>query len=166
LNSREGNYIQCENACIRIARGGGWAYDNDGNRIFQYRGDGGAQHAQNFIDALRSNRREDLNAEIEVGHYSTAMSHQANISFRAGHEAPVEQIRENMKEHEDALNTLKAMLSQLEGNEVNLDEKRFVVGPKLTYDRKAERFTGENSEVANKYIKRSYREPFVVPETV
>ena len=166
LNSREGNYIQCEKGCIRIARGGGWAYDNNGRRILQYKGDGGAQHAQNFINALRNNRREDLNAEVEVGHLSTVMSHQANIAFRAGHEASVEQIRENIKEHEDALNTLKDILEQLEGNNVNLDEKPFILGPKLTYDRKLEHFTGEKSDVANKYVKRSYRDTFILPETV
>jgi len=36
----------------------------------------------------------------------------------------------------------------------------------LTYDRKQERFVGENAEKANKLVKCSYREPFVVPEQV
>jgi predicted dehydrogenase len=166
LDRREGNYIQCENASVRISRGGGGAYDKDGNRIYQYKGDGGAAHAQNFINALRSGRREDLNAEIEVGHLSTAMSHQANISFRVGKEASVDEIRENIKAHEDALNTLNDMLEQLNGNGVDLTKQPFILGPELTYDRKQERFTGANADVANKLIKCSYREPFVMPETV
>jgi predicted dehydrogenase len=166
LGRRDGNYVQCENASVRISRGGGGAYDNDGKRIYQYKGDGGAGHAQNFINALRSGRREDLNAEIEVGHLSTAMCHQANISFLAGAEAPVDQVRENVKKHEDALNTLNDMLQQLDGNGVDLTKQPFILGPQLTYDCKQERFVGENAESANKYIKCSYREPFVVPETV
>jgi len=166
LGRRDGNYVQCENATVRISRGGGGAYDKDGNRIYQYRGDGGAAHAQNFIDALRSGRREDLNAEIEVGHLSTAMCHQANISFKAGAEAPVDQVRENVKVHEDALNTLNDILEQLDGNVVDLAKQPFILGPELTYDRQQERFVGANAEAANKYIKCSYRDPFVMPEIV
>ena len=166
LNMRDGNYIQCENGHIRIARGGGWSYDKDGNRLHQYKGDGGASHAQNFINALRSGRREDLNAEIEVGHFSTAMCHQANAAFKAGAEASVDEIRESMKAHEDAVNTLNDVLEQLEGNEVDLVKQPFVLGPELTYDRRQEKFVGANAEKANQYLKCSYREPFVVPETV
>ncbi|MBN1972806.1 MAG: Gfo/Idh/MocA family oxidoreductase [Sedimentisphaerales bacterium] len=166
LGRRDGNYIQCENASVRISRGGGGAYDNKDQRIFQYKGDGGAAHAQNFIDALRKNSNKGLNAEIETGHLSTAMCHQANICFRAGREAPVEQIRENIKEHEDALNTFKDMLEQLDGNSVKLDEHPFIFGPALTYDRRLESFTGANSDIANKYVKCSYREPFILPESV
>lgn len=166
LDRRDGNYIQCENASVRISRGGGWAYDNDGERIFQYRGDGGAAHAQNFIDAIRNNSNKGLNAEIEIGHLSTVMCHQANIAFRAGQETFVENIRSNIKEHEDAINTLNDMLEQLDGNNVKIEENPFIFGKKLTYDRDKERFTGENSEKANEYIKSSYRDAFVLPEAV
>jgi len=166
LGRRDGNYIQCENASVRLSRGGGGAYDNDGERIYQYRGDGGAAHAQNFIDALRKNSNEGLNAEVEVGHLSTVMCHQANIAFRAGKEAPAEEIRNNIKEHEDALNTLNDMLEQLDGNGVNIEEKPFILSKKLTYDRENECFIGDNSEKANEFIKSSYREPFILPETV
>jgi len=166
LGRRDGNYVQCENATVRISRGGGGAYDKDGNRIYQYKGDGGAAHAQNFINALRSGRREDLNAEIEVGHLSTAMSHQANISFRAGAEASVDEVRENVKVHEDTLNTLNDILEQLDSNGVDLAKQPFILGPELTFDRQQECFVGANAEAANKYIKCSYRDPFVMPEIV
>ncbi len=164
LGSRGGNYIQCEAGSIRIARGGGWFYDNDGKRVHQYKGNGGSGHAQNFIDCMRSGKRENLAAEIEVGHLGTAVCHQANVAWRAGKEASVDEVRESMKSHEDALNTLQSMLEQLEGNKVDLAKEKFVLGPALTYDRKTERFVGTGAEKANKYIKCSYREPFVVHE--
>jgi predicted dehydrogenase len=164
--SRGGNYIQFEGGSIRIARGGGWWYDNDGKRVYQYKGDGGGGHAKNFIDALRSGRREDLAAEIEVGHYGTAICHQANVAWRAGREATVDQVRESMRGHDDAADTLYAILKQLDGNEVNLLQKPFVLGPALTYDRKTERFVGDHAEQANQFIKCSYREPFVIRDRV
>jgi predicted dehydrogenase len=166
LGSRGGNHIQCEAGYIRISRGGGWFYDNDGKRVHQYKGNAGSGHAQNFIDAMRSRRRQDLAAEIEVGHQSTAICHQANMAWRAGSEATVEEVRESMKSHEDALNTLKDMLEQLDGNDVDLAREPFVLGPALTYDRASERYVGTNAARANRYVKCSYRAPFVVPENV
>jgi predicted dehydrogenase len=41
-------------------------------------------HFQNFIDCVRSRRREDLHCEILDGHMSTALCHLANIAFRTG----------------------------------------------------------------------------------
>jgi len=166
LGSRGGNHIQCEAGYIRISRGGGWFYDNDGKRVHQYKGNAGSGHAQNFIDAVRSRRRQDQTAEIAVGHQSTAICHQANVAWRAGAQASVDEVREAMKSHEDALNTLKDMLEQIDGNGVDLGKEHFVLGPALTYDRASERFTGPNAAKANKYVKCSYRDPFVVPESV
>lgn len=166
LSSRGGNWIQCENASVRISRGGGWAYDNNNERIHQYKGNGGAEHAQNFIDCVRSGRPQDLAAEIEVGHLGTAVCHQANIAWRAGAEASVDEVRESVKKHEDALNTLNDMLEQLEGNGVDPAKDKFILGPALTYDRKLERFVGPGADKANKYVTCSYREPFIMPKNV
>ena len=166
LQSRGGNYIQCEHASIRLSRGGGGAYDKDGKRIHQYKGDGGGSHVRNYIEALRSGRRQDLNAEIEVCHFSTAMCHQANASFRAGRNASVDQVRRNMKIHEDALNTLNDMIEQIDGNGVDLKKTPFVLGPELTFDRRTEQFVGPNASPANRYLKCSYREPFVIHDNV
>jgi predicted dehydrogenase len=42
------------------------------------------EHWQNFIAAVRSRKREDLNAEIEEGALSCNLVHLANISYRLG----------------------------------------------------------------------------------
>jgi len=41
-------------------------------------------HFQNFIDCIRSRKREELYCEIEEGHMSTSLCHLANISYRTG----------------------------------------------------------------------------------
>ena len=38
----------------------------------------------NFLEAVRSRKREDLNAEIEEGALSCNLMHLANISYRLG----------------------------------------------------------------------------------
>ncbi|MHC4741301.1 MAG: Gfo/Idh/MocA family protein, partial [Planctomycetota bacterium] len=166
LGSRGGNWIQCEKGYIKIARGGGWAYDNDGEKVKQYKGNGGSKHAQNFIDCMRSRRSEDLACDMEVGHLGTVVCHQANVAWRAGKDASVDEVRASVKDHEDAVNTLNDMLEQLDGNGVDPKKDKFVLGPVLTYDRKSERFVGAHADKANKYVKCSYREPFVMPNSV
>jgi predicted dehydrogenase len=44
----------------------------------------GGNNWKNFIDALRSGKREDLNGEIEEGAISCTLVHLANISYRLG----------------------------------------------------------------------------------
>jgi predicted dehydrogenase len=44
----------------------------------------GGNHFANFIQAVRSRRQEDLHADIEEGHLSSALCHLANMAYRAG----------------------------------------------------------------------------------
>jgi predicted dehydrogenase len=41
-------------------------------------------HMANFLDACRSRKYQDLNADIEIGVTSVALAHLANISYRVG----------------------------------------------------------------------------------
>jgi len=47
-------------------------------------GAGGGNHFENFINAVRSGKREDLTCEIEEGHMSTVLPHLADIAYRCG----------------------------------------------------------------------------------
>jgi len=47
---------------------------------------GGTEHWANFIDAIRSGNNETLNCDIIDGHFSSALPHLANISYRLGRE--------------------------------------------------------------------------------
>jgi hypothetical protein len=46
----------------------------------------GGDHFANFITAVRSHKRGELNAEIAEGAISTTLVHLANISYRLGRE--------------------------------------------------------------------------------
>ncbi len=56
----------------------------EGLKLPDVGGAGVANHFQNFIDCVRSRRREDLNADILEGHLSAALCHLGNISYRLG----------------------------------------------------------------------------------
>jgi predicted dehydrogenase len=46
-------------------------------------GSGGSDHFKTFLTAVRSGKREDLGADVEEGHLSSALCHLGNIAYRA-----------------------------------------------------------------------------------
>ena len=79
-----------------------------------------APHFSNWVQAMRSRKHEDLNADVEQGHLSTSVCHLAKISCK--------------------------------------------LGRSVHFDPKTERFV--NDPEADKFLKREYRAPYVVPENV
>ena len=166
--TRSGNVVQCENGYFVGGRGGGWAYDNSGKKTKQFKGDGGAGHQANFIEAVRSRDRSKLKADIEQGFVSTSLCHMANISYRLGRLTPTEQVRKEMDVHQEALGTFERIMEHLAANEVDLDKHPIRLGTRLNWDRQKGEFTGDfPASWANRMMKRqNYREPFVVPQKV
>ena len=62
----------------------------------------GASHFQNFVDCVRSRKREDLNCEILEGHMSTTLCHLANIAFRTGRKLVFDPATETFPGDKDA----------------------------------------------------------------
>jgi hypothetical protein len=56
----------------------------------------GGSNWENFIKAVRSRKREDLNADIQEGHYSSALMHLANISYRIGRSIEFDPVKEQI----------------------------------------------------------------------
>jgi len=173
LNARDiyrgisvGVVVQCEDGYFAAGDAGGWMYDNNGKKIKQFSGGGGGGHHQNFIDAVRSRKVTDLNADIEKGHISSALCHMGNISYRLGKSMSNDEVKDVIKGNADMADSFDRMLKHLSVNEVDVSKTLTTIGPMLTMDPKAEKFTGELSDMANMYVKRNYREPFVVPEKV
>ncbi len=100
------------------------------------------------------------------GHISAALCHMANISYRLGRNEPVEKIKEIIAGNSILKESFESCLVHLKANMVDLASESLTIGPYLTFDRTSEKFVGEFSDMANMYIRRNYREPFVVPEHV
>ncbi|MDI9432530.1 MAG: Gfo/Idh/MocA family oxidoreductase [Planctomycetota bacterium] len=164
--TRVGDCVQCEGGYFPCDDGGGWIYDNDGKRIKQFSGRGGAGHHENFIQAVRSRKVSDLNGDIEIGHLSAALCHMANTSHRLGKKASPEEIKTTIGDNAEMMDSFNRMLEHLAANEVDLEKEPITIGPMLTMDADKEQYVGEHSELANMFLKRNYREPFVVPENV
>jgi Oxidoreductase family, C-terminal alpha/beta domain len=138
------------------------AYDKDGKELQKWNGTD--DHYENWIKAVRSRKHQDLNADILEGHLSSALCHTGNISHRVGGPAGDAQIREAIRGDIGGLETYERMLAHLTANEVDLAETPLTMGAILEMNPKKERFT--NNRLANEFLTRKYRKPFVVPEKV
>ena len=105
---------------------------------------------------------EDLNADVLEGHYSSALCHLANISYRLGTEVPFDKPAKAFGDDKEAYETLGRMEEHLKDNKVALSGLNYRLGRKLTFDEATESFVGDAE--ANQHLTRHYRAPFVVPD--
>ena len=121
-------------------------------------------HYANFNAAVRSRQQSDLNADILEGHYSSALCHVANISYRLGTMVPFSAQSKAFGDNKEACDTLARMEEHLKENNVTIDGLDYRLGRKLTIDAKTETFVGDPE--ASAMLTRNYRKPFVVPTKV
>jgi predicted dehydrogenase len=135
------------------------AYDNDGNKIADFKG--GGDHFRNFLDATRSRKRSDLFAEIEEGHLSSALCHLGNVSYVLGEEAPFNGKTKAFGDNKEAYETFGRFEEHLAANGVSIKEGKYRVGKRLAFDSAKEKFVGDSH--ANHLLTREYRKGFEVP---
>jgi Oxidoreductase family, C-terminal alpha/beta domain len=70
-------------------------------------GQAGGNHFANFIDCVRSRKKEDLNAPIQEGHISCALVHLANASYRLGRSLRFDPEAERVIADDEAENLLR-----------------------------------------------------------
>ena len=156
---RYGVIVDCEGGYLA----GGWAYDWSGQRIKQFRLTEGAGHHENFIQAVRSRKVSDLNADVQEGYLSAALCHMGNISQRLGKQASRDEIAASFKGNPDLGESFERFQEHLLVNGVDVKQTPRMLGSWLTMDPQTEKFTGQFADEANKLARGSYREPFVVP---
>jgi len=142
---------------------GGSVYDLNGKLVQKLSGPN-IDHFDNFIQAVRSRKREDQNAEIIEGHTSTAVVHVANISQRLGKPASPKEIQkalEALKVNENVVETFQEIREHLAGHNVDMEKTPLTLGPWLAVDSDKENFI--DNPAADALLTRDYRKPFVVP---
>ena len=125
----------------------------------------GPRHLRNFIDCVRSRKREDLNAEILEGHQTALLAHLGNISYRLGKEVPFDTLTRPFNGDGTVHESFEDMKRHLAGTgQMDLSDSTCRLGRRLSFDAETEKFVG--APEANQLLSRSYRAPFVVPEQV
>jgi predicted dehydrogenase len=164
-NVGSGYIVHCENGYYTGQRGSGAAFDLKGKRIRPaFKGDAGAAHQQNFVDAVFAHDRSKLAAEIEIGHESTAWCNLAVASQRAGSDYTRDEamaVREGYKPWGELVELIEMHLAK---NGVDPKKSKFELGPTVEFDTAKQQFVGAGAEKANKYLTREYRKGFEVPD--
>jgi hypothetical protein len=159
--------IECENGYYAGGRGGGAAYDKDGKRIKKLDGDGGWDHIPNFIRAIRSRDRGELNAEIAKGHYSSAWCHLGNLSYRLGSPYKKDEALEQVKGLKPWAQVIDDFHAHLDANEIDPKKADIKLGAMLEIDPKSEALAGASASDDAKALwegrERGYRKPFDLP---
>ena len=122
-------------------------------------------HFANFLQAVRSRKHEDLNADIEEGHLSSALCHLGNISYRLGSTMKASEVAgqlESIDSADDLQATYDRTLAHLRDNKIDIDSLEIQVGKVLDFDPESEQFV--DNAAADELLTRNYREPFVVPD--
>lgn len=138
-------------------------FDLDGKLVRTFEGKT-ESHFANFLKAVSSRKREDLNAEIVEGHQSTALCHLGNISWRLGKTATPSEVRaelSKLKVQDDVMATLERTERHLGENKINLEQTKLTLGPRLQLRADREAFVDHSQ--ADALLTREYRKPFVVP---
>jgi len=161
--------IEMDGGYYAGGRNGGASYDQDGKKIRSFKADGGGAHAANFIDAMRSRNKAELNAEIEEIHYSSAWCHLGNIGYRLGAEnsyerGKAEALVPDSQPWQDVIADTHDHLGRNEINPAGLDMR---VGPVLNFDPVGETFSGSSATPESlALLTREYREGYAVPDAV
>lgn len=137
-------------------------FDNSGNKVKEFKA--GGDHFRNFVQAVRSRLVGDLNADIEEGHYSSAMCHLGNISYRLGTPAPFNSKTGTFGDQKEISEAFGRMEEHLRANAVPVDAATYRLGRKLSINPKKERF--KRDAEADGMLARDYRASFAVPEKV
>jgi len=118
-----------------------------------------------FTNAMRTRNPKDNNCDAEIAHYSAALCHLGNISYRLGNQVPY-----NKEAPKEAGNnaivreSFAKIRDNIAGVGIKLDSAEYTLGRTLTMDPKTEQFVGDDA--ANALLTRQYRAPYVVPASV
>jgi predicted dehydrogenase len=125
-----------------------------------------SDHFAAFINTMRTRKPEDNPCDAEVAHFSAALCHLPNISYRLGQTGDYDKARGAIGDNKEVVATLERIRDNCKAVGVPVDKTTYTIGPVLTFDPASERFTGDRADEANKLITRDYRPPFVVPQSV
>ena len=114
-------------------------------------------HFENFLRSVRTWKRNQLNAEVLLGHLSSALCHTGNISHQLGNKENAQAISNQHRSHHLFSRSFDQMTIYLDRNEVDIEASAITFGAQLEMDVTREQFT--NHDAANGLLTREYRHP-------
>lgn len=116
---------------------------------------------EEFIKCMRTRDKELFDWDLELAHYSSALCHLANISYRLGEQVQFGSKARPFGPNEPANEAFERMCDHLKDNGITLEGTEYRLGRALQFSAKWERFIDRQ---ANMLLSRPARPPFAVPE--
>ena len=116
--------------------------DSDGEVVTTFTGS--RNHFEDFVQACRSRRHEDLSADINEGALSSNLCHTGNISHHLGRPGTASEALEAVSSREGATDAVTRMITHLRANQVDVDRPSITIGPWLEMDVEDVRFTNRS----------------------
>jgi len=166
---REGFVVQYEGGFFGGLRAGGVVFDKDGKRRKEWRGDGGATHHHNFIEAVRSRKTATLRAPIQEGHVSSSCCLLGNLSYRMGKPTPKKNCIEAVSKQAQGAEAFDRLSKSLEGIGIDLDKTPCSLGPWLELKEANGDITAVSGgsefqlNLARQLARGNYRAPYILP---
>jgi len=116
-----------------------------------------------FVNACRAGKPNMVNANMIAAHYSCALGHLMNISYRLGSQQPFSQdaVKYNNPMVKDQFEWFHSQMR--DGAGLSETDEKYNIGPWLTFDSDSEQFTGEWAAKANQLLKNPRRKEFDIP---
>jgi len=158
---RVGNVIHFEGGYIAQ----GMAYDKKGERVKRFGSTSGHGHMENYIKSIREGKQLDT-SRVHHGHWSAALAHMANSSYRLGKTANSEAVKAAIGDNADFQDSFDRMATHLDANGVDISKDKVSLGLAMNMDSKTEKFVGNGACEGNAIERGNYVAPYVVPEKV
>ncbi|MDA7978603.1 MAG: Gfo/Idh/MocA family oxidoreductase [Pirellulales bacterium] len=117
-----------------------------------------------FLNAVRKQDPDMVNANVEDAHYSAALCHLGNISYRLGSTTAMAGIRSPYPNNPQVNASLDKIRENLGRINLNVDQAQCQIGQVLEFDPATEKFV--NNPAANALLTREYRGEFTVPKEI
>jgi predicted dehydrogenase len=155
--SSPGITVECAGGELRAQRGGAAFFDSAGKLVREWKGDSGATHYANFIEALRAGDPSLLRAPLAKSVVTAGLAHLGNTSLRLGHAGGAREAvaagvgRPLLGEH------VERMLAVLKDHGTDLAAEPMSMGPELTIDARTGLVSGSHAARANALLQRQPR---------
>ncbi len=117
-----------------------------------------------FIAAVRAGDNRMSNCDAEVAHYSAALCHLGNISYKLGKQVPMQARPRLLGDNAEVIASFDALHENLKVVGIPIEGNQYQLGRVLNLDPKTEKFIDDDQ--ADKLLTRLYRKPYVVPKEV
>ncbi len=115
-----------------------------------------------WISTIRSGNPKDSNCDAHTGHYSSALCHLPNISYRLGEQVAFDKKAKTLGDNKVVVEAFDKVVDNLKAVDLQLSERTYMLGRVLKFDPKTEKFIGDDQ--ANQMLTRDYRKGYEVPE--